>query len=211
MSNSNYGFGYSGYDLGKYGNSPIENLPLGYYTRLLTSQYQQSPNLLAWLTGVLQFLDTAGQSLTEFTTAFDLDFAVSDHLDILGGIIGTSRIMNFQPSHGVSPVLDDATYRLLLKAKVAQNQWDGTIDGLQSTWQSLFPGGHIIIQDAQNMSATILMSGAFSSILVDLISNGYIVPRPEGVLYNFSFATLPVFGFDRNDAYVAGFDAGHWS
>jgi hypothetical protein len=44
----------------------------------------------------------------------------------------------------------------------------------------------------------------------DLILQGYILPRPQGVLYIISFAVLPMFGVDRYDAYVAGFDGGHF-
>jgi hypothetical protein len=36
------------------------------------------------------------------------------------------------------------------------------------------------------------------------------VPRPEGVEYNFALGALPAFGFDLNDAFIAGFDIGKW-
>lgn len=205
------GFGFGGYGLGPYGNQPIVSLPTGYYLSLLTSQYQSSPNLRAWLQATLGILDDMSRCLESFITSFDLDYAVGAQLDTLGVIIGQSRTVGFQPSNGVSPILDDTTYRLLLKACIAQNQWTGTIDSLQSIWQQLFPGGRIIIADAQNMTATIIVTGSFTSILIDLITNGYIVPRPEGVLYQFDFGTLPAFGFDLNNAYVAGFDLGHWT
>ncbi len=113
---------------------------------------------------------------------------------------------------GSSPVLDDETYRLLIKAKIAQNQWDGTIDSLYFIWKSLFPTGGIVIADNQNMTATIYLSGGFSSIVQDLIVNGYIVPRPEGVLYTYVFAELPVFGFgEHNTSYVAAWGVGKWA
>lgn len=112
---------------------------------------------------------------------------------------------------GVSQVLSDADYRILLRAKIAQNQWDGTIDSLYSVWQELFPGGIIIINDEQDMSATIILAGAFSPTTISMISNGLIVPRPEGVQYNYVFGNLPLFGFDRNDTYVAGFDTGNFA
>jgi hypothetical protein len=111
----------------------------------------------------------------------------------------------------VSPVLDDANYRILLQCRIAQNHWNGQIDGIQAFWSTVFPGGTIIIQDHQNMTATVYVSAAFNSILEDLIVNGYIVPRPEGVLFNFVLAELPVFGFDQNSNYVAGFDIGKFS
>jgi hypothetical protein len=207
--NPNSGYGYGGYGLGQYGSDPAETLPIGYYLSLITSEYQTSPNFLSWLTSALTILDDGSQSLAGLLPAFDLASATGVQLDRLGVIIGQSRIVGFQPSSGVSPILDDATYRLLLQARIARNQWDGSINSLQTIWRSLFPGGTITIADAQNMTATVVMSGALSSILQDLITNGYIVPRPEGVLYTYTFATLPAFGFDLSNAYVAGFNLGH--
>jgi hypothetical protein len=200
------GFGYGGFGM-EWGQGPI---PF-YYLSLLTSQYQSSsPNFLSWLTAPLLIMDGVTQCLANFDAAFDLDIAVGPQLDVLGQLIGQSRTVGFQPSDSVSPTLTDPTYLLLLRARVAQNSWDGTIDSLQGIWQTLFPGGTIAIEDSQNMTATILLTGAFSSILQDLITNGYIVPRPAGVQYTYNFSTLPAFGFDVSNAYIAGFDVGHF-
>ena len=128
---------------------------------------------------------------------------------MLGQIIGQSRTVAFQPSNNISPTLNDASYRILLKARIAQNQWQGTIDELQGIWARLFPGGQISVIDSQNMSANVILTGAFTSIMIDLIVNGYIVPRPEGVLYNYLFPVLPAFGTDQNTAYIGGPDRGH--
>jgi len=149
--------------------------------------------------------------LVQFDTSLDLDSAIGAQLDALGEIVGASRTVGFTPSNGVSPVLDDDTYTLYIKAKIAQNQWDGTPTSLYYIWLTLFPSGNIVVADNQNMTATIFLSGSFTSIIQDLILNGYIVPRPEGVQYSYTFANLPAFGFDLDNSYVAGFDIGMWS
>ena len=208
-TNLNYGTG--GYGETGYGNEPIEDQPIGYYQWLLTSQYRQSPKLNALLYKLLRKFDDVSQCLVQMDVALDLDAAVGPQLDMLGGTVGVGRVVGFQPTGSVSPVLDDDTYRTLIKARIGWNQWDGTIDGLYALWNVLFPGLTIVIEDNQNMSANILISGAFTSILEDLITNGYIVPRPEGVLYNYVFATLPIFGFDHAPGFIDGFDTGHWS
>jgi hypothetical protein len=178
------------------------------YINLLTSQYQMSANMKALLAAMLQKVGDIASVLADMDSNFDLDEAVGPQLDILGQIVGVAREVDFQPSDSVSPVLNDPTYRILLKAKIIQNQWDGKIGSLYAAWASLFPGGKIIINDGQNMTAAITMSGTFSSIIVDLINNGYIVPRPQGVLYTYGFGTMPFFGFDRSDSFIAGFDTG---
>jgi hypothetical protein len=73
----------------------------------------------------------------------------------------------------------------------------------------LFPSGTLLISDFQDMTADIILTGSFSSIVIDLIENGYIVPRPQGVLYRYIFPILPVFGCDLSTAFVAGVDLGH--
>lgn len=201
----------SGYGSGKYGASPIETLQLGYYLNLVTSQYRNSPKFMAFLTLLLKKFDDVSQCLVAMDQAFDVDNAVGEQLNMVGAIVGASRTVGFQPSGGVSPVLDDTTYRILIKAVAGANQWNGTIDGLQSIWENLFPSGTITIADNQNMTATIFLTGTFTSIVQDLIVNGYIVPRPQTVMYNYVFSTLPAFGFDLDNSLVAGFDQGHFT
>lgn len=203
------GYGVSGFGLG--GKLPYKIPSIGYYLSLLTHQYQGAPNLIAWLTTCLQPVLDAGVTFSQMVNAFDLDSAIGPQLDVLGQLVGANRTVGFQPSGGVSPVLTDPVYRVYIRAKIAQNQWNGSIDSLYSLWPTLFPGGTITVIDNQNMTATIILSGAFLSIYQDLITNGYIIPRPEGVLYDYTFATLPILGFDQNNTFVAGFDIGHFA
>lgn len=211
MAIPNPAYGTAGYGTGGYGNAPIETLPIGYYIDLLTSQYRNSPKLNALLYVLLKKFDDVSQVLVKLDTALDLDSAKGVQLDLLGQIAAAPRIVTFQPSGGVSPVLDDTTYRIYIKAKIAQNQWDGTIGSLQAIWRQLFSTGNIIVADNQNMTATIFLTGVFTSIVQDLITNGWIVPRPEGVLYTYSFTTLPAFGFGDAPGFIAGFGEGHWA
>jgi len=193
--------------------SPTQALSVGYYQDLLTSEYKPgtAPLFNQWLLAVLYIAQDVTNCLQSMTSAFDLNFAIGAQLDILGQIAGVNRTVPFQPSGGVSPVLDDATYRTLIRATIANNQWDGKIGSLYPIWQQLFPGGNITIIDNQDMTADILITGAFTSILQDLITHGLIVPRPQAVLYNYIFGGLPFFGFDRSDAFIAGWDTGRWS
>jgi hypothetical protein len=201
---SGYGDNY-GEDYGNALSLPVES-----YLKLVSSQYQLSPKFMAHLSSILEKLEGVTDLVDSMSVAFfDLDTAVGPQLDILGEIIGRGRDVSFQPSGGISPVLDDDNYRLLLKAKIAQNSWDGKVGYLYDIWTLLFPGGKILINDSQNMSAVITMSGSFSTLIQELIENEYIVPRPQGVQYTYGFGDLPFFGFDRDDAYISGFDTGN--
>lgn len=207
-------YGQNGYGSGRYGigdYGPIYKMPIGYYLSLFTSQYRNSPKLQAWAAKAWQPIDDLTNCLAFVSSNYDLSVAVGYQLDVCGQLIGQSRQVAFQPSGGVSPILDDDTYRLLLYARIAQNKWDGKLNSLYPIWKTLFPSGRLIINDNQNMTCTVILSGTFTSIIEDLIVNGYIVPRPEGVLYTYVYSTLPIFGADLNNAYVAGADLGHAS
>jgi len=190
--------------------SPVQSLTNSYYKNLLTSEYRGATKFQAWMDAVLNIAQDISSCLLFISSAFDIDQAIGVQLDILGEIIGVGRVVPFQPSGGVSPVLDDTTYRLLLRATIFNNQWDGKIGSMYPIWRSLFPTGRISIIDNQNMTATIVVSGSFTTIIQDLIRNDMIVPRPQAVAYNYAFSELPLFGFGPANAFIAGFGVGKW-
>ena len=60
----------------------------------------------------------------------------------------------------------------------------------------------------------VFITGVYSSIVRDLTLHDYIVPRPEGVLINYFFGAYtgsPLFGFDLDNEFIAGFGKGQWS
>lgn len=213
------------------------------YIQLFTSQYQNSTNMLAWarsFMGIVNDIRNMAQSLSFYFSFFslvskdsanyvgnalttwpgDYDFAtfeacVGDQLDQLGVILGVPRKVTFNPTDGSSPILTDDVYRLVLKNQVLKNHWDGRASTLQTAWKNLFPGGKIIIQDNQNMTVDVTATGNLTQLIVDLIENDYIVPRPQGVWMNYYVGTLspsnlPFYGHDRDDTIVSGLDEGHW-
>jgi hypothetical protein len=192
------------------GNQITYKQQLSYYMNLFTSQYRLSENLNAWQAALLKPLDDLTNCLQGIDIAYDIDNASGNQLDVIGELLGVSRTVPFQPSGGISPVLDDDTYRTLLYATQAKNNWDGKTTSLYPIWKFIFPNASLSIIDHQNMTADIVFSGNLSSIEQELILNGLIVPRPETVLYNPSATSSIIFGFDLNNATISGFDIGHF-
>lgn len=151
------------------------------YLNLITSQHKVQPKFTAWLTSALGIVYDGMDLAKDIPQYFDLDKAIGKQLDILGTIIGRSRVLNFQPSGGTSPVLDDDNYRLALKAKIAQNQWDGTLPQIYEIWYSLFSNASLIVVDNQNMTMSALVEGNLDPIAIELVAGGYIIPKPAGV------------------------------
>ena len=191
--------------------------PISSFLQLVPSQFRSAPNFNSWLTANLQLYQDVLACAVTFPTAFSIQYAVGPQLDVLGVILGQSRVVGFQPTEigsppePVSPVLDDPTYRLLLQATILKNHWDGTIPGILAIWQTLFPGGTMIFTDHQNMTVSIYVAGSFpSQLVIDLVTHGYMLPRPEGTLYTYTVATLPMFGTDEATAFISGPDEGYF-
>lgn len=178
---------------------------------LVTSEHSDKPNFMAWLTQVLSRVDDSAGGASGFNNAFDLDNAYGLQLDIIGQVVGVSRTVNFQPSNGISPVLDDGTYRLALRARIAKNQWDGTITGIQTIWSNLFPVIYLVLYDNQDMTMNALVTGLTSSIQKDLVTNGYIVPRPTGVLINYAYPAHKLFSFGIENSVFGGYGDSYWN
>ena len=210
------------------------------YKLLITSQYQNSTKFLDWLEANLEYseycfdiflknhltdetglmlLDEEGQILEDVLSpidVFDIDVAIGMQLDILGVIIGVSRTLDFDiyfpsPSDRLTSVLEDDDYRILLKATIIKNHWRGRIQDLYDFFNILIPDINIVIKDNQDMSMTIGLFGNINDEITELITRGLILPKPMGVLINYFFGTLPIFGYDFENTSIAGYDSGNWT
>jgi hypothetical protein len=104
----------------------------------------------------------------------------------------------------------DETYRLALRAKIAHNQWDGTIPGIYAIWNVLFDLTYLIVHDNQDMTMDALMIGLTDSLQSDLLLNGYLVPKPEGVRINYAVPPGKVFAYGVESSAFGGYDEGYW-
>jgi hypothetical protein len=214
---------------------------LSQYTGLITSEHADKPKFMAMVHAVAGCFGAQQDALASFITKFDLDQAAGDQLDIIGLWVGIGRRVKtpltgvyfsldiigvgfdqgvwqgpFDPSTGIT-LLDDDTYRLLIRAKIGANHWDGTLASTKAILETIFNGDtQVFIQDNQDMSMLIGISGQIpSAIFLALLSGGYIPLKPEGVRVSTYVVTsadgAPIFGFDMTGPYVSGFDAGSWA
>jgi hypothetical protein len=185
------------------------------YLQMIPSQYQKSTKFLSWLSVNLQILIDANNCLASMPAAFDLDNAVGTQLDILGIYLGQNRTLPFNPTDGSSPTLDDATYRQILKLRTMTNYWDGSLHSIYKAWNAIFTGATLTIIDNKDMTATVTITGEISQIILDMAQNDMLLPRPEGVAYNYGTAPVitPLFAYDYDDGespYFEGYDEGYW-
>jgi len=112
--------------------------------------------------------------------------------------------------------LPDDAYRQLLYAKIANNQWDGTVPGAYEFMDQVFPNNTFIIQDNQDMSMLIGVLGpALNAVSYALLTGGYMDIKPAGVrvagYIEPSVPDSPFFGFDVESDLISGFDVGGWA
>jgi len=155
------------------------------YIDLIPPQNKNKSKFIAWLTAVIAVVNDIQMCLSTMYSYFDLDNAVGTQLDSVGVILGVDRLLNFQPTSS-SSVLSDDNYRLVLMSKILTNQWDGTRSEYEDLVSAIFESEKVVIQDNQDMSINIAMIlDSTDTILSELLTNGYLVPAPSGVLTNY--------------------------
>lgn len=210
------------------------------YTALVPNMNTGATNFnLAVQALVAGFVD--GINVTgDLVEDFDLDTGVGVQLDAVGAWAGITRYLNtplpttyfsfdtfgvgwdegvfFEDGDpvGGSTVLDDDSFRVLIRSKIGANQWDGTLPALTKIMEQVFTDALtlVFITDNQDMSMTVALAGKLPTALqLALLRGGYLVPKPAAVQVNYittSVDNSPLFGFDMTGPYVSGWDAGAW-
>ena len=211
------------------------------YSALVTTEHSDRPKFMASLAAALDQVQAGAALVQQTDEGFDIDTAIGAQLDILGEWIGRSRYIGvpitgvyftwadtattgwgsgvwkgvFDPVSGLASLPDDS-YRILLKAKIAANRWDGTIPGAYAVWAEAFGDGNtIVIQDNQDMTMTVGVVGAtLSAVSKALLSGGYIPLKPSGVRVNYVVGpdTGPLFAWGvPTSTTLAGWGTGRWA
>lgn len=208
------------------------------YVALITAEHKDKPNFIATVELRVSVYAQIQKVLEQMIDFFDLDKAYGVGLDMIGLWVNAPRNVQipivgiyfawddtdsdgwefgvwqgaFDPSTGTIPLPDDV-YKMLIRGKIAANQWDGTTPGMYDVWAVAFPGHDLVVQDNQNMSMIIGVAGVpLDSLTKALLVAGYIPLKPEGVRVNYTFVTIeaPLFGWDISTPEVDGWGTGAW-
>lgn len=209
------------------------------YTDFITSQHRGKPKFEALVDLDTAFFSEISGFISSLPRKFDLDVAVGIQLDVVGEWIGLSRYVSaelpgvyfslddadlgldsgvwkgpFDSSSGLAR-LDDESYRLVLRAKIGANHWDGTVEELQKILDQVFIEYEtaVFVCDHQDMSLSFYLVGPLPPpVIVSLFTGGYLAIKPFGVrikgYFKPSTEGTPIFGLDCSGDYVAGFDIG---
>lgn len=219
------------------------------YTDRITNYHRGKPLFVEHIDLSTRPLTDTSIALQNLLTAFDIDSAIGVQLDVLGEWIGRTRIVSqpisgvyfsfdtdglgwdqgvwqgpYDPDSGFTSLSDD-TYRTVLKAKIAINNWDGQNDSLPPILETALEGSGLKMQivDNQDMTISVWVFPEIDIALVSLeliaaIKQGYLTVKAAGVwagdIQTPSILTPSVgtkfFGFDMDNEFIAGFDDGAW-
>jgi hypothetical protein len=169
------------------------------YLNLITSEHIQRPRFMALVEAMLKPLEGISILFSEWDKAFDIELAVGKQLDVVGAVVGMNRQLPYISKYG-SSILSDDDYRFLIKAKSIINRWDGSREMMMKTWSETFPRTLLLIDDHQDMSADLLISGMRTTDYIEeMIENDLLLPRGEGVRYNYSIIEDKSFSYDYDD------------
>ena len=183
------------------------------YLPLITSEHRDKPKYSAFVDLLTHACDEQVDTLASLSLLYDLDAAVGNQLDVVGVWVGISRKQRVplgaavftwndpakgwnyaswkhanDPSEGVV-LLDDATYRLVLRARIACNYWIGTVGAAGVIGNTVLLDDAVVMQmtDHFDMSVTVTVTGPANAALRALIERNLIYPKTAGVRINYYF------------------------
>lgn len=193
------------------GISPIGTIaPFNVWTTI-QQEYANSAGLI----NIILFLNSAIDQTKNLDDFFDLMWNVATAqgygLDVWGRIVGVGRILNvasgenlgFEEASGAGITgwnqgpfysgvsvtsnysLADDAFRTLIYAKALSNICDGSIPGINSILQTLFPGKSCYVTNGQNMTMTYTFNFALTTLEQAIVEGTGILPTPAGVTATF--------------------------
>jgi hypothetical protein len=168
------------------------------------AQYRSKPKAVAWYNIVPTMANEFCAVYDAIKNSYDIDTNEGEQLNVIGRVVGVER-----PSiEGVLPrytqygsaqfgsaqfsalstddinAISDELYRLLIKAKIAKNTSDATIDSIIEAVEVIVRNNKVTLIDNEDMTFEVNFSQPLSDIERDAIENFDIIPRPQGVRFN---------------------------
>ena len=170
------------------------------------AQYRGKPRAVAWynITRTIgaQFADV----FQDIRTSYNIDTATTDELNVIGRIVvidrgyegqiifdpirwgsgsrwGGSGVRHMTPVGAGSMEVSDQIYRILLKAKVAKNNSDATVEGILRSIALITDINVVRLLDYEDMSFAIEFSETLDSVTRFVLNNFNVIPKPQGVRF----------------------------
>lgn len=206
---------------------------LGTARSRVTEQFKEKPVFDKFLQLLSHGVEEAQETLRDVMQLRSLDTATGVQLDVLGDLVGQGRTVTSKSLATASNptgtvVLDDETYRIVIKSQIRKNVATGTVNDVldaASFILSTIGGTPVVIKIKEGTAKASLAFGRTLTQLEKALLKGYIsngvetslLPRPVGVAFEdfVSFETDNYFGFQGmkgakgfGSRFQSGFDGG---
>lgn len=197
------------------------------------AQYRDKPKAVDWYKIVMRLASELGSTAESVRRSYDIDTAIGEQLNVIGRIVVAPRsfIDNIPMMPGLFALTDgdefgdegamfsaltinqddelsDELYRLVIRAKIAKNNGDATIENILEAINFLLPGADVIrVTDGEDMSFSIEFAGAISNLERYALLNADLVPKPQAVRFNGFLEEFGISEFGDTDAEFGDTDA----
>lgn len=170
------------------------------------SQYRDKPKAVAWYNIVPSLAGQIADVYEQVRTSYDIDSANTAELDVIGRIVGVDRsfesfvVFNPDTRYGVSRYgavgarynsrgsvlsndVSNAIFRVLIRAKIAKNNSDATLDGTVKALSYITSSSPIQVIDNEDMTFSVSFGKPLNEIERFVFNTFDVVPRPQGVQF----------------------------
>lgn len=171
----------------------------------IINEYREKPRLNKWFALLPEIANAQlEKALGETYLSYDVDTVTGELLDIIGRIVGVPRPIlkagaydvfgyagnDSYTNYNVAPYIGDGAmvdvplsndlYRKLVKAKIARNISDGTIDSIIQTTEIIIGMKVTALISNGDKSFDIGVASQLDNMTLYLIENFDLIPRPQG-------------------------------
>lgn len=174
------------------------------------AQYADKPKAVAWYNITPNMAQPLFDTFDAVRMSYDIDTAVGAQLDVIGRIVvidrGFESFVVFDPDtyfggsgdacqfggidsqfESVGDVLSqevsDAMFRVLIRAKIAKNNSDATLDGIADALSYITASSPIQVVDNEDMTFSVSFGSELTDIERFVFNTFDVVPRPQGVRF----------------------------
>lgn len=187
----------------------------------LYAQYRDKPKAKKLSDIPLDFREQITSACDHVKLSYSIDQASGEALNVIGRIVDVDRsfvaFLDFKPKtqfggesvqfgglssmfnqtgRSMTQEIENAAYRVLLKAKIAKNNNDATIDGIADALSFITKSAPISVIDNDDMTFSVAFGEELDPVEKLILTNFDILPRPQGVKFAgyTEEATLTQFG-----------------
>lgn len=172
------------------------------------AQYRNKPDTVKWL-GIVSALSVSlDDCFEDIRNSYNIDISAGELLNIIGRIVVLDRsyegFVVFEPDtyYGADDAqyggydsqyesttttasgdVSDSIFRMLIRAKIAKNNSDATLDGIVNALSYITSASNIRIVDNEDMTFSVSFGSLLTNVERFVLNTFDVVPRPQGVQF----------------------------